>query len=109
MNSVTIRSINQAAPLHRHIARASRKVLASALLVFSQEVLNLQVPFAIVSLLLFTTSRKHLRELALGTRTTSALWVAASVVDRAEPVDAATSVCELVADGNLWTAGNLVA
>lgn len=47
---------------------------ASALLIFSQVVLSLQLPFAIVPLLLFTTRKRHLGELAFGTRMTIALW-----------------------------------
>jgi manganese transport protein len=53
---------------------------ASALLVFSQVILSLQLPFAIVPLLLFTTRRKHLGELAFGRAMTIALWSAASIV-----------------------------
>ena len=53
---------------------------ATALLVFSQVVLSLQLPFAIVPLLLFTTQRKHLGELAFGPKMSAALWAAAAVV-----------------------------
>ena len=53
---------------------------ASALLVFSQVVLSLQLPFAIVPLLLFTTRRKHLGAMAFGRKASVALWAAAGVV-----------------------------
>ena len=53
---------------------------ASALLVFSQVVLSLQLPFAIVPLLMFTTRRRHLGEMAFGRGMTIALWSAAAVV-----------------------------
>jgi manganese transport protein len=53
---------------------------ASALLVFSQVILSLQLPFAIVPLLLFTTRRRHLGEMALGRAMTVRLWLAAAVV-----------------------------
>ena len=53
---------------------------ASALLVFSQVVLSLQLPFAIVPLLWFTTSRKHLGAFAFGRKTSVLLWSAAAVV-----------------------------
>lgn len=53
---------------------------ASALLIFSQVVLSLQLPFALVPLLIFTTRRRHLGALAFGRKTSIALWVAALVV-----------------------------
>lgn len=53
---------------------------ASALLVFSQVILSLQLPFAVVPLLWFTTRRKHLGELAFGRAMSVALWLAAAVV-----------------------------
>lgn len=53
---------------------------ASALLVFSQVVLSLQLPFAIVPLLMFTTRRKCLGELAFGRKMSVALWVCAAIV-----------------------------
>lgn len=53
---------------------------ASALLVFSQVVLSLQLPFAIVPLLLFTTRRKALGELAFGPRMAAVLWGCAALV-----------------------------
>lgn len=53
---------------------------ASALLVFSQVVLSLQLPFAIVPLLMFTTRRKVLGELCFGRKMSIALWGCASVV-----------------------------
>jgi manganese transport protein len=48
--------------------------------VFSQVVLSLQLPFAIVPLLMFTTSRKHLGALGFGRRTSVLLWAAAGMV-----------------------------
>ena len=53
---------------------------ASGLLVFSQVVLSLQLPFAIVPLLMFTTRRRHLGEMAFGRTMSAALWSAALVV-----------------------------
>jgi manganese transport protein len=53
---------------------------ASALLVFSQVVLSLQLPFAIVPLLMFTTRRKVLGELCFGRKMSIALWGCAAVV-----------------------------
>jgi manganese transport protein len=53
---------------------------ANSLLVFSQVVLSLQLPFAIVPLLMFTTRRKHLGALAFGRRAGTLLWAAAAVV-----------------------------
>lgn len=53
---------------------------ASALLVFSQVVLSLQLPFAIVPLLMFTTRRRLLGELAFGRGMSIALWACAIVV-----------------------------
>ena len=53
---------------------------ANSLLVFSQVVLSLQLPFAVVPLLLFTTSRKYLGPLAFRRRTSYLLWGAAITV-----------------------------
>jgi manganese transport protein len=53
---------------------------ANSLLVFSQVVLSLQLPFAIVPLLLFTTRRKHLGAFAFGRPASTLLWAAAGVV-----------------------------
>nr|HET7859613.1 Nramp family divalent metal transporter [Caldimonas sp.] len=53
---------------------------ANALLVFSQVVLSLQLPFAIVPLLLFTTRRRYLGVHAFGRRLAVLLWSAAAVV-----------------------------
>ena len=53
---------------------------ANSLLVFSQVVLSLQLPFAIVPLLLFTTRRKHLGAFAFGRPASAFLWTAAGVV-----------------------------
>ena len=53
---------------------------ASALLIFSQVVLSLQLPFAIVPLLIFTTRRKHLGKFAFGRPMAAALWASAGVV-----------------------------
>jgi manganese transport protein len=53
---------------------------ANALLVFSQVILSLQLPFAIVPLLLFTTRRRYLGVHAFGRRVGSLLWAAAAVV-----------------------------
>lgn len=47
---------------------------------FSQVVLSLQLPFAIVPLLLFTTRRKALGELAFGPRMSAVLWGCAALV-----------------------------
>jgi len=52
----------------------------NSLLVFSQVVLSLQLPFAIVPLLLFTTRRKYLGAFAFGRPTSVLLWGAAGVV-----------------------------
>ena len=52
----------------------------NSLLVFSQVVLSLQLPFAIVPLLLFTTRRKYLGAFAFGRSTSVLLWGAAGVV-----------------------------
>ncbi|HBY34110.1 MAG TPA: divalent metal cation transporter, partial [Delftia acidovorans] len=46
----------------------------------SQVVLSLQLPFAIVPLLLFTTRRKTLGELAFGPRMSAVLWGCAALV-----------------------------
>ena len=53
---------------------------ASSLLVFSQVVLSLQLPFAIVPLLLFTTRRRHLGAMAFGALASALLWAAAGLV-----------------------------
>jgi len=53
---------------------------ATKLLVLSQVVLSLQLPFAIVPLLMFTTRRKVLGELCFGRKMSIALWGCASVV-----------------------------
>jgi manganese transport protein len=53
---------------------------ANSLLVFSQVVLSLQLPFAIVPLLLFTTRPRHLGAFAFGRGMSALLWTAASVV-----------------------------
>jgi manganese transport protein len=53
---------------------------ATDLLVLSQVILSLQLPFAVVPLLWFTTRRKHLGPLAFGRATSALLWSAASVV-----------------------------
>jgi len=53
---------------------------ANSLLVFSQVVLSLQLPFAIVPLLLFTTRRKHLGAFAFARPASALLWGAAAVV-----------------------------
>ena len=53
---------------------------AGKLLVLSQVVLSLQLPFALVPLLLFTTSRRHLGEFAFGRGTSALLWSAAAGV-----------------------------
>jgi manganese transport protein len=53
---------------------------ASALLVFSQVVLSLQLPFALVPLLMFTTSRKHLGRHAFGRAASALLWTFAAGV-----------------------------
>ena len=52
----------------------------NSLLVFSQVVLSLQLPFAIVPLLLFTTRRKYLGEYAFSRPASMLLWAAASVI-----------------------------
>ncbi|HEY5101469.1 MAG TPA: Nramp family divalent metal transporter [Steroidobacteraceae bacterium] len=53
---------------------------AGALLVFSQVVLSLQLPFAVVPLLWFTTRRRHLGTLAFGRATAVIMWATAFVV-----------------------------
>ncbi|HZV92397.1 MAG TPA: Nramp family divalent metal transporter [Caldimonas sp.] len=53
---------------------------ANSLLVFSQVVLSLQLPFAIVPLLMFTTSRKHLGEFAFGRATSVLMWAGAATI-----------------------------
>jgi manganese transport protein len=53
---------------------------AGALLVFSQVVLSLQLPFAVVPLLWFTTRRRHLGPLAFGRPTAALLWVTALTI-----------------------------
>ena len=51
---------------------------ANSLLVFGQVVLSLQLPFAVVPLLLFTTCRKHLGAFAFGRPMAVLLWTAAA-------------------------------
>ena len=53
---------------------------ANSLLVFSQVVLSLQLPFAIVPLLIFTTRRRHLGDDAFSRPMAALLWAAAAVV-----------------------------
>ena len=53
---------------------------ANSLLVLSQVVLSLQLPFAIVPLLLFTTRPKYLGALAFGRPLAALLWAAALAV-----------------------------
>ncbi|MEO8835370.1 MAG: divalent metal cation transporter, partial [Caldimonas sp.] len=53
---------------------------ANALLVFSQVILSLQLPFAIVPLLLFTTRARHLGAFAYRRPMAVLLWAAAAVV-----------------------------
>ncbi len=53
---------------------------ASAMLVFSQVVLSLQLPFALVPLLMFTTRRRHLGMHAFGRAASGASWAAAALV-----------------------------
>ena len=53
---------------------------ASALLVFSQVVLGLQLPFTVFPLLWFTTRRKHLGDLAFGWTMSVLLWTAALAI-----------------------------
>ena len=53
---------------------------ANSLLVFSQVVLSLQLPFALVPLLLFTTRRRHLGAFAFGRPMAVLLWSAAAAV-----------------------------
>ncbi len=53
---------------------------ANSLLVFSQVILSLQLPFAIVPLLVFTTRPKHLGAFAFGRTMSVVLWTAAGVV-----------------------------
>ncbi|HEV7575499.1 MAG TPA: Nramp family divalent metal transporter [Caldimonas sp.] len=53
---------------------------ANSMLVFSQVILSLQLPFAIVPLLLFTTRRRQLGRLAFGRSMSVLLWAAASLV-----------------------------
>jgi manganese transport protein len=53
---------------------------ANSLLVFSQVVLSLQLPFAIVPLLLFTTRTRHLGTHAFGRPMAVLLWSAAALV-----------------------------
>lgn len=50
---------------------------AGKLLVLSQVVLSFQLPFALVPLLMFTTSRRHLGEFAFKRSTSTLLWIAA--------------------------------
>ena len=53
---------------------------ANGLLVFSQVFLGLQLPFALLPLLYFTTSRKHLGEFAFGRAVATVLWASAAGV-----------------------------
>ena len=53
---------------------------AGRLLVFSQVVLSLQLPFAIVPLLLFTTRRRHLGMHAFRWSASIALWFFAAAI-----------------------------
>jgi len=53
---------------------------ASRLLVLSQVVLSLQLPFALLPLLLFTTRRRYLGRHAFGGRTAALLWTCAAAV-----------------------------
>ena len=53
---------------------------ANSLLVLSQVVLSLQLPFAVVPLLLFTTRKKYLGDFAFGPRLSWILWLAAATV-----------------------------
>jgi manganese transport protein len=53
---------------------------ANGLLVFSQVILSLQLPFAIVPLLWFTTRRMHLGSLAFSRAMSTTLWLAAATV-----------------------------
>ena len=53
---------------------------ANSLLVFSQVVLSLQLPFAVLPLLLFTTRRRHLGAFAFGRPMAVLLWSAAALV-----------------------------
>ncbi|MBH1963715.1 MAG: Nramp family divalent metal transporter [Comamonadaceae bacterium] len=53
---------------------------AGALLVFSQVVLSMQLPFAVFPLLWFTTRRKHLGAFAFGWKMSLLLWMAACLI-----------------------------
>jgi manganese transport protein len=53
---------------------------AGKLLVLSQVILSLQLPFALVPLLLFTTRRRYLGDFAFGRSTAALLWAAALAV-----------------------------
>ena len=53
---------------------------ANGLLVFSQVFLGLQLPFALLPLLYFTTSRKHLGEFAFSRVVATLLWASAAAV-----------------------------
>ena len=53
---------------------------AGALLIFSQVVLSLQLPFAVVPLLLFTSRKKYMGQMAFGPVMAIALWSAAALV-----------------------------
>jgi manganese transport protein len=50
------------------------------LLVLSQVILGLQLPFAVVPLLWFTTLRRHLGQYAFGTGTSALLWSVAGLL-----------------------------
>jgi manganese transport protein len=53
---------------------------AGTLLILSQVVLSLQLPFALVPLLVFTTSRRHLGTHAFGAGASALLWSGAALV-----------------------------
>jgi manganese transport protein len=53
---------------------------ASALLVFSQVILSLQLPFAVVPLLWFTTRKRHLGSFAFRPSTAAVMWGTAIVI-----------------------------
>jgi manganese transport protein len=53
---------------------------ANAMLIFSQVVLSMQLPFAIIPLLLFTTRKDFLGELAFSKSMACLLWISACIV-----------------------------
>ena len=53
---------------------------AGSLLVLSQVILSLQLPFALIPLLIFTTRKKYLGPLAFGRGMSCLLWLGASAV-----------------------------